>query len=247
MNRCCSTIGSHIERRLAGRSLVCRNSRRGGESSAACRAWGNDRADRGFPRPVARCAPWGGFAPRKESGKRRRERRAPLGTCRYPPLAAPGMRVSPTGSKPRSRRESIHHRRIFRARSLCRPRHDRQAPFGIAQPIAEPGKRQHRIGPKQPYADSWRSPTKVSDCQSTEWKRPITILSGPRPLRATSARRSWVAAPDSKRRFIFPLSDRRVHGSRWHSAARDPFAGRIRSAGRPWRRGRIARQMSWSH
>ena len=50
------------------------------------------------------------------------------------------------------------------------------------------------FGPAIRNDTSWRSPTKVSDCQSTERKAVSKILSRGTPARATSARRSPEAA-----------------------------------------------------
>ena len=63
-------------------------------------------------------------------------------------------------------------------------------------------------------AKRWRSPTKVSDCQSVDRISVSKILSRGTAARATNARSSAAAAGDIRRRFIARPRDRRGHG-RW--------------------------------
>ena len=89
---------------------------------------------------------------------------------------------------------------------------------------------------------SWRSPTKVSDCQSTERTLVSKILSRGMPARAMRARSSAEAAVEIAIFSIGPSLDKRapVRPSRGGGQARS--SSRRRSADRPVPRAQIARE-----
>ena len=133
----------------------------------------------------ARRRPAGARQCRVGRGQRRASRRA----GRHPPLAAPGLRLSrasvsasrSTGSSRRptcAPRRSGCRRRPGRAAAI-RPRRARRAAGASAPPASGPAIR-------RPI--SWRSPAKVSECQSIERKRPkqypIALDPGARQQRA---------------------------------------------------------------
>src|SRR6266511_3558149 len=87
------------------------------------------------------------------------------------------------------------------------------------------------FGPGTLNSIRWRSPVKVSDCQSTDRRLVSKILSGDTRARPVRARNRLVAAADIAIRFIaMALQDRRGCARRSLGECRGPCANRKRSA-----------------
>ena len=84
-------------------------------------------------------------------------------------------------------------------------------------------------------AKRWRSPTKVSDCQSVDRISVSKILSRGTAARAINARSNAAAAGDIRRRFIARPRDRRGHARWWSDEDHARCASRIQSADLPRR------------